>query len=261
MKTLHNHSLNQLLNYSILANVGIAVLVALAVLTLTSCNININNVNAGIIGNGNVTTTKRTIDAFDAITIEGSVNVDIVCKQSPGIEITTDENIIPYIRTVVVGTTLKIYVENNLSFRPTRNISVKVSAVQIRSLSRDGSGNTTLAALETPTFVLVQAGSGNADVQASVQTLTASIIGSGNINLQGSSQTTIISLSGSGNIDARRLLAAQATARIDGSGNINVYASQTLDATIAGSGNIFYFGNPPTVRRSISGSGNIRSRQ
>ena len=39
-----------------------------------------------------------------------------------------------------------------------------------------------------------------------------------------------------------------------------MYATNELDATVNGAGTIYYYGNPPTVKTSISGVGQIVPR-
>jgi hypothetical protein len=54
--------------------------------------------------------------------------------------------------------------------------------------------------------------------------------------------------------------AQKARCRVSGSGNIALNVSKELDASISGSGDIRYSGNPPSVRTKVSGSGDISSR-
>jgi len=63
--------------------------------------------------------------------------------------------------------------------------------------------------------------------------------------------------SGSGRMHLANLIANDVTCIISGSGNMYVYAHNSLDATITGSGNIIYSGNP-TVNVKTSGSGTVR---
>jgi hypothetical protein len=44
---------------------------------------------------------------------------------------------------------------------------------------------------------------------------------------------------------------------VDGSGSARVQVTDRLSATVNGSGDITYTGNPPQVDRSTSGSGDI----
>ena len=53
------------------------------------------------------------------------------------------------------------------------------------------------------------------------------------------------------------LVARDATVGVPGSGRVQVHATDTLRATIAGSGAIFYRGDPSSVTQSVTGSGVI----
>jgi hypothetical protein len=46
---------------------------------------------------------------------------------------------------------------------------------------------------------------------------------------------------------------------ISGSGDAHVNATETIDARVAGSGDVTYSGHPHDVSRRVSGSGSIES--
>lgn len=202
--------------------------------TLSSCFVNISGFD-NIIGNGNITTEKRTVIAFNGISNQLSADVEITCKQTPGLEITADENLMSYIRTEVINGVLTIS-SDRISISP-RRLTIKASTDMLTNAQISGSGDMTITDIETQTF-------------------TARISGSGNMRLTGKATNGNYTVSGSGNIDAKNCASEQATVSILGSGNISVAVSQMLDGSIAGSGSIIYFGNP-TIRRNISGSGSI----
>lgn len=87
--------------------------------------------------------------------------------------------------------------------------------------------------------------------------LDAIMSGSGWIKLAGDVEKVNYILNSSGKIDGLELLTKDAVAFSSGSGEIYVYATENLEATITGSGDIIYRGNPA---RSfvITGSGNLR---
>ncbi len=211
-------------------------LVAAVALTisLSSCFININGLD-NIVGNGTITTQKRTVTSFTGISNQLSGNVEIVCKQSPSLEISTDDNILQYIKTEVVGGVLTI--SSDRSFLAPTRLTIKASTDMLTNAQISGSGNMTIKEIDTPSF-------------------TGRITGSGDMFVNGKATSGNYTVSGSGNIDARNCAVQQATASITGSGNITVTASQALDGTISGSGSIIYFGNP-SVRSTITGSGRI----
>ena len=66
-----------------------------------------------------------------------------------------------------------------------------------------------------------------------------------------------VKIAGSRKMYLADLIANDVTCIISGSGNMYVYAQNSLNATITGSGNIIYSGNP-TVDVKTSGSGSVR---
>jgi Putative auto-transporter adhesin, head GIN domain len=66
-----------------------------------------------------------------------------------------------------------------------------------------------------------------------------------------------VTLSGAGDAERKLLRARDATAVIAGTGEIGLTATNSPSATINGSGEIRYGGNPPHVTTSVSGSGSV----
>lgn len=81
--------------------------------------------------------------------------------------------------------------------------------------------------------------------------------GSGSVELSGYGEIAEYSLNSSGKIDAFDMEMLEVKATNSGSGNIYVWAEDFLDATVNGSGDIVYMGNPEVTIRD-NGSGNIR---
>ena len=83
--------------------------------------------------------------------------------------------------------------------------------------------------------------------------------GSGTLELSGEVETAEYTLNSSGRIDALDLMGSDVHATNTGSGKIYVWATGLLDATITGSGDIIYRGNPLSITTRITGTGNVRS--
>jgi hypothetical protein len=66
-----------------------------------------------------------------------------------------------------------------------------------------------------------------------------------------------VTLDGSGNAQLNQLTASDTHAVLSGSGVIQVTATTSLEASVPGSGVIFYGGNPPRVTTSVTGSGAV----
>jgi hypothetical protein len=229
-----------------------------ALLLLSGCTININGLST-IVGNGNVVTQQRTLGMFTSIASSISGTVDVICKSTNAglIEVEADENLLPFIKTEVVGSSLRIFTDNVHLSSP-RRFAIRVYAGMIDSYTTTGSGNNTVTSLDTPQFTGSLSGSGLLSLTGTMSTVALTVSGSGELRCSGTAQTVSATLSSSGMVNCRNLLAQQATALLSGSGSMLIFASQSLEATVSGSGTLLYFGNPPLVRRVISGSGIIR---
>jgi hypothetical protein len=67
-------------------------------------------------------------------------------------------------------------------------------------------------------------------------------------------------VNGSGDIHAAQITAVNADVDVNGSGKVDVFCTHKLKATIHGSGDINYWGNPTVVETDISGSGRVRKK-
>ena len=87
--------------------------------------------------------------------------------------------------------------------------------------------------------------------------VNAILSGSGRIDLSGDVQKVDYTLNASGRIDALDLMSYDARTTSSGSGLIYVWATEYLEASVSGSGDILYRGEPQTSFR-VTGSGSIR---
>ena len=93
------------------------------------------------------------------------------------------------------------------------------------------------------------------------ENFTGEINGSGDIYSDSCAYAnSSLRVNGSGYIRAEHLQSKVADVEINGSGKIDVTCSENLKATIHGSGEINYWGNPATVTRNVSGSGRVRKK-
>jgi len=254
---------------------------------------------AQIIGNRVVKEENREItNTFQIIRSTGPV--DIILKQGPAtaVVVRADANIIPYISTNVENGVLTVYTKRNIRFA--KVMEVYVTAPDINQLSASGSGDIlckpvfkapemkitangsgdVLANLESKNVILRGNGSGDiavsgihgslqlvvngsGDVKANgLQLLNCTIksVGSGDISMYGKTNALAIVSSGSGDIDASQLTAVTVKATGSGSGDIAVRPVQKLDASLTGSGDLTYYGNPGVLKTQSTGSGDIRKR-
>ncbi len=104
-------------------------------------------------------------------------------------------------------------------------------------------------------------GSGNIKGQVDAPAIDVSIGGSGDIGLSGRTKDFTCSVGGSGDVNCGSLESENVTAKVGGSGNAHVFASVHLSATVSGSGDVYYRGNPSAPEIHASGSGTVEQEK
>ncbi len=221
------------MNRKILLGIATLMLAALACSTLS---MGTNRV----VGSGHLVSESRTVANFTAVDVQGSADVTVALGNSASVIVQADDNIVPMVETSVQNGTLVIGMKpatNITSFSPIR-VTVTVKSMNLDALGLSGSGSLKVSGMSGPD-------------------LSVQLSGSGGITVDGSVDHVSIKLPGSGNVHCEGLKAKSANVTLLGSGNIYVYASESLDASIVGSGTIRYTGNPAQVTKNVSGSGVI----
>ncbi len=188
-------------------------------------------------GSGVPATQSREVSAFDSVELAGGNNVVVHIGGTQSVVVKADDNLLSRVTTKVQSGTLVI--GNTPGGLTTKSpMSVVVTVPTLSELTLAGGGNIVVDGLKT-------------------ESLTVTLSGSGNVTGSGTAASLGVTLSGSGNVWFTQLVADKVHAVLSGSGNIFVAASESLDASVPGSGTIDYAGNPQHVTKSVTGSGAI----
>lgn len=232
-------------------------ILSISLLLLASCNwFGMRTIS----GNGNIITEKRSVAGFSEVSVGGPFQVEIRPGESYSVRIETDENLVRYINFDKDGRKLRIKVHNGINIRSKHGVKVFISMPEVRALSYSGSGKIVVdGKLQSDNKLEVSvAGSGDIEADVDCPEVNAVIAGSGTIKLSGQTREVKIDIAGSGDFKAAELLSERSKVSIAGSGSAWVFASTNLDISIAGSGDVYYKGNPGNIKKSIAGSGNIK---
>ncbi|MDB5247926.1 MAG: hypothetical protein JWQ40_2320 [Segetibacter sp.] len=214
-----------------------------------------------ITGNGNMKKETRSLSGYTGIALSGNMNVKMSYGNSSSITVQADENLLPYIQTVVEDGNLVVKSKDKVGLKTKNKLIVYVTLTRVTNLKVSGSGNIMGDgdfSNDSRTNLAVS-GSGNINVGInSFNETKLAISGSGNITIKGKSTNNIdATISGSGNIDCSEVSCNDVFAQVSGSGNIKVYANKSIDAKVSGSGNIYYKGSATNINLRSSGSGKI----
>ncbi|MGB5431058.1 head GIN domain-containing protein [Eudoraea sp.] len=205
-------------------------LITLTAITIASCS------KDDYTGSGNTVSEFREVNLFTKVSSEGTFAVNITQGPTQSLEIIADDNIISRVKTRVSDGQLKIYLEDGNY----RNIYLEanITVADLNGIKNEGTGDITVFELQSDGIMEIEN------------------IGSGNIAIAGYTDNLYIKNEGSGTINGAEFMAAIVEARIEGSGDCEVYCTESLNVNIEGSGNVYYKGSP-TMIIDISGSGQV----
>lgn len=211
-------------------------------------------------GNGSLKKESRNPGEFVSIASAGSWDVMVAYGSTCSVQVEGDENLLPYIVTEVASNKLSIHSKKNTNFHSKNKIVIYVTLTNLNSLSLSGSGNIMgegKFSSDGPLRVSF-AGSGNVKMAINkAKSISINLSGSGNIELTGTAETAELNISGSGNANCGKLQVDKALAKISGSGNIKIFANQSVKASISGSGNVLYKGAANDIETHSAGSGKV----
>jgi hypothetical protein len=212
---------------------------------------------------GNHQLLNRQLDVTDYDELELNIPAEVYYQQfsdsPPYLQIHTDENIFDALDVQVKGHKLIISVKKDSIIIPSQ-LTVYTSSHQLGKASITGSGNLYLKGeVNAKNFDMSITGSGGLITDSLLcETIKVRISGSGNAQLKGAGKESSFTITGSGNINAYDYYIGKAKCRVTGSGDIKANIIEELDASITGSGNVFYCGYPKKVESKVTGSGRVK---
>ena len=192
----------------------------------------------GIRGNGQIKTEERPLAAFANLDTSGAFEIEWQ-NGSPALRITTDENLLPYIGNNVSDDTLHLRTREHVW--PTHGIKVVISSLTRTGGRTKGAIKLTVKQLSGPIFALESKGASE-------------------VSLDGSIDRLLVDMTGASQLAADGLRAKTAEISTTGAGDATIAVSDTLKVVITGAGKVTYSGNPPTIKKQITGAGSIRHK-
>lgn len=148
---------------------------------------------------------------------------------------------------------VRIFVPGNLS--DAGEIVIEVDTVALRELIVNGAGSVEGRGFAVPEFSVQQLGAANISMTAlDVDKLRVEMQGSGSIEASGRATKERLRIAGAGQYHAADLVADKVDVKIEGAGDVEVMARETLDVHLSGAGSVRYRGDPK-LSTNVDGAG------
>lgn len=210
-----------------------------------------------VMGSGKMAT--QTFDARDFDQIRVSTSGVVYIEQGDAFRVTVeaDDNILPLLNVEVQQGVLMLGTKKPATIFQRETLIYRVTLPALRALDVSGSADVRVEEFAAESLNVNVSGSGNVIVEnLTAESVICELSGSGEVRLGGAADSLAVRISGSGDALAEGLKTSNAQVSVNGTGDALVWAVDSLDVAISGSGMVQYAGSP-ALTQTMSGSGEL----
>jgi hypothetical protein len=200
----------------------------------------------------------RDVSVFDSVSFATSGELRITQGDRESLEISGRGSDLSSLTTEVRDGTLYIGRKGaGPAFElwpPVFTLTVKT----IHGLTAAGSGSVSAKSLDTDHLLIRISSSGGVSLDSLIaDALEATLCSSGSLRATGAVGAQNVRLSSSGGYSGGSLDSRKAIVRVSSSGSATLRASESLEAHLTSSGDVWYYGSPDLVDRKVTSSGSL----
>lgn len=231
--------------------------VFLMTVVCTSCVIEAFN---GIKGDRNVVTENRKItEDFTAIRTSTGLDVNITQENQNAVIVEADENLQNLIVTEVENGVLKIYSEKNIWSAKSKKIHVSIKTLNSLKAS-SGSDVRTVKKIQSEEISIGASSGASVRMTVVANSIATNTSSGATIRVSGSADNHAAKASSGSSIKAYDLISKNVIVNVSSGANIDIHASEKIEARASSGGDIDYKGTPKKVLRRSSSGGSISDK-
>lgn len=231
----------------------------LSILVLTAVGYGVYTINPWsdcVQGAGEPVKKTLAVDAFHGVEIMGSLDVELTQAPTQSVIVEGQANVAELLETTVINGIWTI--KTSKCYNTDKPFVVRITLPTIDRVAVQGSGDVTCKNRFSGDRLDIDVqGSGDVTMTFNGKTVEAQVQGSGDIKLGGECQEAVLSVQGSGDVKAVELKSQRAMATVTGSGDVTIGVTESLNASVTGSGSVKYKGKPADVKQNVTGSGDV----
>lgn len=205
---------------------------------------------------------RQVSQPFSAIRIAGGIDLYLSQSDEPAIAVSaSDAKYNSNIKTVVEGSTLRIYYEGDKRWSRNRKLTVYVATKNLENLEAAGASDITVTGvLKTTALQLTLSGASDFKGAVAVEKLDLVLSGASDAKIIGTAGILKVESSGASDVDGYDLITEECIAKASGASDINLTVNKTLNAQASGASHIFYKGNPKVEQAQSQGASNVSKK-
>ncbi|MCH3884686.1 head GIN domain-containing protein [Tenacibaculum aquimarinum] len=235
----------------------IITLFVLATLTVSCAGNMFNSVS----GNRNVKTENRKIqDNFSVVKVSTGIDLYITQGNEVSLVVEADENLHDIIKTEVnENGKLSIYSEKNIWKAKARKVHLTLTNIE-ELIATSGSDVYTENTIKATNFKVSVTSGADAKIEVDAENVESNATSGADLSISGSTTKHTSSATSGSSIYAFGLKSKQTNASVTSGADIDVYASESIDARATSGGDIDYKGNPTNVNKKETSGGDVDAK-
>jgi hypothetical protein len=235
-----------------------------------------------VAGSGRLTTQEFPLSDFTRVEANDTFNVEIQQGAAFSVKVTTDDNVMVYLRVSKNGDTLELAVRSGYSY-PNSTFRAQVTMPDLRQLSVSGASHatasgftawhdlrTTVSGASNASFLNMQVGALDTEVSGASSATgditaagnaTLNVSGASRIEFNGRAQDLNGQASGASQLRLGGLTVQNAQIILSGASQGKVNASGKLSGSISAASHLGYLGSPTLGNLSTSGGSSVAREQ
>jgi hypothetical protein len=208
-------------------------------------------------GSGKLITETRPSGNFDGISVSGGFEVEVKIGAVTSVVIEADDNIMKYIESTTVGSTLKIYTEDLHNYSNV-HMKVYITTPALKKISASASAEVMVENVMKGADKLVFKASSGGDIKTEVDApeVEADASSGASIDLHGKTKVYSAEASSGADIRSWDLLSENTTISVSSGADAKVHASVKLNASASSGASVSYHGAANVVK-SVSSGGSV----
>lgn len=210
-------------------------------------------------GSGYILTQQRETEFFNSIEVADGIHVFIVPGELQPITIEADDNLFPYIKTVIRNRVLKIYIPDTVDIVKYTDMNVLISMPVLQTLKAstgskiDASpqvwkSDSILLRVRTGGYIKLHTRSVYLDLEART---------SGYIELKGNSQRLLADLKTGARLSARNFQASDAILELATGSRADLKVTGQVSYCLCGNARLILRGNPKILKSELSSGSKV----
>jgi hypothetical protein len=214
-----------------------------------------------IAGSGVAKEETRDVDAFHSLEVSDAlqVTVTVAAGVKPGVKISGDDNLVPFVEAFVEDGTLVVRLEADSRISPKQPLRAEVVAGELDEIKASGVARVEIKGAEkVGRFIADASGAANVSVEGLESSeAMASASGTSQIVLSGSAASLKVDASGASQIKAQSFAVDDADVLISGASSVTLQATESITGDVSGASQLEVHGSPAKQTVSISGASKV----